>query len=249
MAIRSSSGFSHHRSGVFRISLRTHKTQHTQPRGWKKREQTNTDLGYLQAQEGRRLWYFPSILSICGLACIRAKFPQSHKECWLIFSGWPTRPWVPTSLQSPTLSNWLPCSASFSWLTASSDFCRLPCSVDWSVLPPSLFWFLLLTLEPFFPRPLPVSWEISRASPLCRFRAKTDKRIYWLALTHTHTTNAQHRVTLLQDSYYSKLLIVSNLPLISRSPILFSRPLRTVLKAQATIGITITSYSTVLSFH
>ena len=33
MAIRSSSGFSRLRPGVFQISFRTHKTQHTQPRG------------------------------------------------------------------------------------------------------------------------------------------------------------------------------------------------------------------------
>ena len=45
MAIGSSGGFSHLQPGVFHISLRTHKTQHTQSRGWKKREQTNTDLG------------------------------------------------------------------------------------------------------------------------------------------------------------------------------------------------------------
>ena len=79
IAIRSSSGFSHLRPGAFHISLQTHKTQHTQPRGWKKREQTITDLGYLQAQEGRNLGHF---LCICGLvrACIRAKFPQSHQE-------------------------------------------------------------------------------------------------------------------------------------------------------------------------
>ena len=45
IAIRSSSGFSHLWLGVFHISLQTHKTQYTQPRGWKKREQTNMDLG------------------------------------------------------------------------------------------------------------------------------------------------------------------------------------------------------------
>ena len=36
VAIRSSCGFSYLRPGVFHISLRTHKTQYTQPRRWKK---------------------------------------------------------------------------------------------------------------------------------------------------------------------------------------------------------------------
>ena len=45
LAIRLYSGFSHLRPGVFHISLQTHKKQHTQLRGWKKREQTITGLG------------------------------------------------------------------------------------------------------------------------------------------------------------------------------------------------------------
>ena len=40
MAIKSSSGFFHLQPGVLHISLWTHKTQHRQPRGWKKREQS-----------------------------------------------------------------------------------------------------------------------------------------------------------------------------------------------------------------
>ena len=48
-----------------------------------------------------------------------------------------------------------------------------------------------------FPRLLPVSKEISHASPLSGFRAKTDKGIFWLALNHTniHRTNAHHCAT------------------------------------------------------
>ena len=175
MAIRSSSGFSHFRSGVFHISLRTHKTQHTQPREWKKREQTNTDLGFLQAQEGRSLWHFPSILwAIAGVYSIKI----------------PTK--SPGTLAHPlTLAN----SASGS----KNPSTRLPpTSVVCPVLSTSLFCPLLLTaLGPSFLCPLPVSWEISRASCLCGFRAETDKEIFWLALTHTHATNAQHYVTLM----------------------------------------------------
>ena len=42
----------------------------------------------------------------------------------------------------------------------------------------------------------PISWEISRVSPLCGFRAKTDKGIVWLVPTPTET-NATHRATML----------------------------------------------------
>ena len=45
MAIQSSSGFPRLRPGVFHISWRTHKTQHTQPRGWKKKQTNNRGLG------------------------------------------------------------------------------------------------------------------------------------------------------------------------------------------------------------
>ena len=44
-------------------------------------------------------------------------------------------------------------------------------------------------------RPHPVLREISRTSPFSGFRAKTDKGIFRLVFTHTHTMNAQHRVT------------------------------------------------------
>ena len=82
-------------------------------------------------------------------------------------------------------------------------------SVDWSPfcpalisrLTPSLDCNLILTalscqlsLGLSFPRPLPVSWEISRANPLGGFRTKTNKGILWLAPTPKET-NAIYRVT------------------------------------------------------
>ena len=63
MAIILSSDFSPLRLGVFHIFLRYLKTQHTQPRGWKKIDQGNTDLGWLQAQEGWSLWAIVSVYS------------------------------------------------------------------------------------------------------------------------------------------------------------------------------------------
>ena len=101
-------------------------------------------------------------------------------------------------LESPHPSSYLLSLADCPGLPPSLD-CRPPAlaSVGCPVLCPGLFCFFLcsasfsdLVSRPFFPRPLPVSWGISRASPLYGFRAKTDKGIFWQVLTHTHTTNA-----------------------------------------------------------
>ena len=57
---------------------------------------------------------------------------------------------------------------------------------------PLLLTDLLLDLPSLI---LPVSWEISRAGPLCGFCTKADKGILWQAPTHTNITNGQHSVT------------------------------------------------------
>ena len=107
-------------------------------------------------------------------ACTRTKFPPSYQERWLILSRWLT--WL-LDLQVPTLrfSSRLSLTVAFLWQSLS-PLCLL-------------LWDLA------FPRDLPVSWEISCVSPLCGFCAKTYKGILWLALTHTHRTNAHHRAT------------------------------------------------------
>ena len=119
MAIRSSSGFSHLRPGVFHISLQ--KTQHPQTRKWKKGTRNNHGLEL--APSARREMFVTllcSFLCICGLAqaCIRAKFPQSHQERWLILSRWTTRPLSPQALASALFCR-LPCSVLFCWLLSS----------------------------------------------------------------------------------------------------------------------------------
>ena len=109
----------------------------------------------------------------------------------------PTKP--PGTLTHPlTLANQVSESTGPSSRLSSLDFRRPPTSVDCLVLPTALFCPLLLSLVssllssllfslwPSFPRPLPTSWEISSSSPLSGFRTKTDKGIFWLALTHTH---------------------------------------------------------------
>ena len=78
--------------------------------------------------------------SICRLlqACIRARFPQSHQECCLIFSRWPTR-----RLDPPILA--VACS-----LLSISLFCPLLRSGSFSSLPgtflPSSSFGLVLNL-------------------------------------------------------------------------------------------------------
>ena len=111
---------------------------------------------------------------ICMLSrvCIRAKFPQSHKEMLTHLLTLAN-----TSSQS-TGSN-----SNLSRASASLDFCRLPCSLDWSVKSTTLDWLLLNSSGTFLPSSSSL-WEISRR--LCGFRAKIDKGIFWLALIHTY---------------------------------------------------------------
>ena len=73
-----------------------------------------TGLGQLQEQEGRSMWHFPSILCFCELtqACIRARFPQSHKE-----------------ILSPLLTLAIPESQTKGTSSRLSDFCWLLCSL------------------------------------------------------------------------------------------------------------------------
>ena len=65
---------------------------------------------------------------MCGLAraYIRAKFPQSYQECWLIFSRWPTWPHI--------------------LIVGFPDFCWLLSPVNCRVLSTSLFCLLLCPL-------------------------------------------------------------------------------------------------------
>ena len=156
MPIRSSNGFSHLQWEVFHISFQAHKAKHTQTRGWKKRRTKNHGLGLApSARREKFVILLRSFLCICELsrACIRAKFPHSHQECWLIVSRWLTQPLSPQVL-----------AVAFLWPSASPNFCWLLSPADCHVL----FWDLT------FPRLLLVSWEILRASPLCEFCANTD---------------------------------------------------------------------------
>ena len=160
--IRSSSGFSHLRPGLFHISLREHKTQHTQPRGWKEREQANTDLGLAPSARKEKFMTLLCVAAFCGSMSYRESVFErnSHQTTKNADSsshvGQPGF-WVHRSLQSPFVS-WL-LSLLLTVLFCYALYCCLPSSVDCPVL------------FSVFPRLLPVSWEISRASPLCGFRA------------------------------------------------------------------------------
>ena len=65
----------------------------------------------------------------------------------------------------------------------------------WLSLTP-LYWLLW---DLAFPRLLPVSEEISWASTLCGFHAKTDKGIVWVGLTHTHRRNVHYCATIFRN--------------------------------------------------
>ena len=119
-----------------------------------------------------KFWHFSGIMWL-SRACTRTKFPRSYQERWLILSRWLT--WLLGS-QVPTTH--------FSSRTLSDR--RLSLTIANS--------HLLTVLGPCL---YSSSSELvgNLTSPLCGFRAKTDKGILWLALTHTHRTNAHHRAT------------------------------------------------------
>ena len=135
-----------------------------------KNKRINTDLGQLQAQEGGSLC--DTFCAFCELtrACTRAKI-LTKPLAMLTFSrvGW-SGLCRSTGLSS-RLSDfcWLSSLPCFHLLTAS--VCRLSSSLLFSDLPSLV---------------LPVSWEISRAGPLCGFRTKTNKGVLWMAPTHPH---------------------------------------------------------------
>ena len=120
------------------VSLITGKEYLTFLNGHTKQNIHNWDVGRKENKQ-TRTWVSSkrkkgevcsTFLAFCELswAYIRAKFPQSHQERWLIHSRWPTRPLDPHIL-----------AVGFPWLLLTALSCRLLCSVHFSVLPPSLF--------------------------------------------------------------------------------------------------------------
>ena len=106
-----------------------------------------------------------------------------------------------------TLAN--PAGVHTSWQSPALS-CRLPCSVYWSVLPPSLhFPTSLFCLGPSFPRPLPVSWEISRASSCCGFAPKETKESSDWHLPTPTEMNATRRVPMYKKWAQARLKLLS----------------------------------------
>ena len=188
MAIRSSSGFSH---------LRPQNITYTTERVEEKRPNKHRLKLASSARREKFVTLLCSSLCICRLSrgwwlCGNfALFERnSHKVTRNADSsshvGQPGV-WIHTpsscSILLTALFCWLLSSAFFSILLWSLD-CRLPpdtfSSFSWLVL--SLQLWDLPSLVLFRSR------RKSRAQTLfCGFRAKTDKGIFWLALTHTHT--------------------------------------------------------------
>ena len=141
MAIRSSSVFSHLRPRVFHISFQTHKAQHTESRGWKKRRTNNHGLGFApSARREKFMTLLRSFLCICELSrvCIRAKFPQSHQERCLISLHWLIRP-LGAQVQAVAFLNTL-ASLDLCWLLSPADCLLLFCS---GTLPSFVFFRLV----------------------------------------------------------------------------------------------------------
>ena len=131
MAIQSSSGFSHLQPRVFHIALQTHKTQHTQPRGWKKRRTNKHGLG--SAPSTRREKFVTLLCGFCGLlwACIRAKFLHSYQERRLVLMSDPTSE---STGPNSSLSSCLSLTITFSRLLLTAFFCSLPWDLAFSCL-------------------------------------------------------------------------------------------------------------------
>ena len=78
MAIRSSIGFSHLQPGAFQIALQTHKTQHTQPRGWKKRRINKHGLGLAPSARREKFGHFSVAFCASVGYCKRVSEQNSH---------------------------------------------------------------------------------------------------------------------------------------------------------------------------
>ena len=128
MAIRLSSDFSHLRPGVFHISLRTHKTQHSQPRGMEEKRTNKQTLTWVSSKTRREKFVtlLHSFLCICELSqvCILANFTQSHLGTLIH----PLTLFNPASGSTDPSSQLPPTSVDCS-LLLTAPFCRLPCSV------------------------------------------------------------------------------------------------------------------------
>ena len=152
MAIRSSSGFSHLRSGEFHISLRTRKTQHTQPRRWKKREQTWTWVCYKCKKEEVCDSFVPLSVHLQAITSVYSSEIPTKSPGMLTHlltlanlasgSTHPTSRLSPTSVDCSLLSNSVFCplllTVGFPWLLSTALFCWLVCFVSLSWLIPSL---------------------------------------------------------------------------------------------------------------
>ena len=75
MAIRSSSGFSHLQPGAFHIPLQTHKTQDTQPRGWKERK-TKQARTWVSSKRKKEEVFNTFLLSSSHLGAIACVYPS-----------------------------------------------------------------------------------------------------------------------------------------------------------------------------
>ena len=151
-------------------------TQSTTEKVEQNNKRTNEDLGLLQAEEERNLKHF---CASCELTWVCTQENTLTGPLAML-----------TNLSALFISVDCLLSSPFCWLCPSLDFYPLPTVLFCSFLLTILLLTALsclLSQGSSFPRPLPVSREISHAGPLCGFCARTDKEILWHAPTHKPT--------------------------------------------------------------
>ena len=129
MAIQLSNGFSHLQPEVFHISLRTHKIQCTQPRGWKKKKnkQARTWVSSKRKKEevcDTFVWFS------CASVGYRERIFKQNSHTATRNADSSSRPLGPQILAVASL-----------WLLLIAPSCRQPSSVHYPGTLPSLVFF------------------------------------------------------------------------------------------------------------
>ena len=179
--------------GHYTFFLQIHKTQ---PGGWRKRtiEETRT---WVSSKRKKGEVYVTLCILWANVSVYSNEILTSHYQCWhlLALVNQASVGQQILAVVFLTSVDFLLCPASIFLLPPSAD-CVLFWTAISSLLSSALPWLSLSSLWPSFLPPLPVSREISLSSPLCGFRAKTDKEILWLAPTKMEM-NANYCVTVL----------------------------------------------------
>ena len=195
MAIRSSCCFSHLRPGAFHIVSQTHKTQHTQPSGWKKRK-TNKHGPELAPSARREKFVTLLFAFLVHVRSITSVYPSE------IPSQPPGTLTHPLTLANPATGSTGPSFSLCSRLSLTLAFPRLLLTALGPCLPSSSSGLVVnLARKPFV--------LFSRQNRQRNLLTGTHSH------THTHThreTNAQHRATIKYEKFH--IILIREVPLV-----------------------------------